>query len=102
MILFALLLLAGVVVGFCLSSVVVFSLAIMMLIVFFGFFITLSTPASWQGEHAKHITVATYSLLLVVIVVVLLVISEGEAADGLDFGTGGGRKMKRNPYVFEP
>ena len=103
MIVYAVMLLAGAIVGICLSSTAVFSLALITLITFYGFFMTLAVKASTCAEHIIHVVDATYSLVLVVIVVVMIVLSEGDAAaDGLDLSTGGRAKLRQNPYDFEP
>ena len=95
------LILAGVIVGMCLCSIVVFSLALLLFVLYAMFFATISIGAADFKEHEKNLLYASFGALLVIIIVVLLVISEGEAADGLDAPPSGTLWRKNyNPYVF--
>lgn len=101
MLFWCVLILAGVIVGMCLCSIVVFSLALLLFVLYAMFFATISIGAADFKEHEKNLLYASFGALLVIIIVVLLVISEGEAADGLDAPPSGTLWRKNyNPYVF--
>ncbi len=101
MLVWCILIYAGVIVCMCLVSGVLFSLAALLCIPFTAFFITLSVDVADAAEHLKNMLYASFGALLVIIIVVLLVISEGEAADGLDAPPSGTLWRKNyNPYVF--
>ena len=97
---YGLLVLAGGIVGICLSSKIVFSLALMLFILFITYLATILSRSSSYYEHINHLTMVSFIGLMVVVIVVLLVISEGEGLDGLDITPSGGtyRDPKKNPY----
>lgn len=94
--------LSGGIVGICLSSLTVFSLALMLLVLFYVFLLTIVIEAKNSREHCQHLTIGSFIVLFAVVVVVLIIISEGEAAEGLgDVGAGFTKpKNKKNPYEF--
>lgn len=101
MLVWCLLAYAGVIVGICLVSECVFSLAALLCIPFTAFFVSLSADVADAIEHLKNILYASFGALFVVIIAVLLVLSEGEIADGLDAPSGGTLWRKNyNPYLF--
>lgn len=99
---FLLLTYAGGIVGICLSSKTVFSLVLLMLILFTAFLITIAVSAASVEHHSHHLTTASFIILFIVIIVVLIVLSQGDIGDGLTFdGFGGGTpQKKKNPYDF--
>ncbi len=103
LLIYGLLVLAGGIIGIILSSKIVFSLALMLFILFIFYLATILAHSSNYSEHNDILALASFSGLFIVIIVVLIIISEGEGLNGVDFdpGVGGGySKSKRNPYDF--
>lgn len=103
---FLALLLTGGIIGICLSSKAIFSLALLLLIPMTAFLITTVLATENANHHGVALVFASLAALFVILIVVLVVISEGEGLDILDGfggGSGGGSGIgsyKRNPYEF--
>lgn len=81
----------------------IFPLALMGMIPFTAFFISLATKAENTFNHVRHLSTCSFAALIVIIFVVLIIISQGQALDGAGGDIGGfgdGKKPKRNPYDF--
>ena len=81
----------------------IFPLALMGMIPFTAFFISLATKAENSLTHVGHLSTCSFAALIVIIIVVLLIISQGDGLDGASGDIGGfgkGRKPKCNPYDF--
>lgn len=103
---YGLLVLAGGIIGICLSSKVIFSLALMMFILFIAYLATILAQSKNYGEHNNILVLVSFIGLLLVVIVVLIVISKGEGLDGVDGGgvgpnSGDYKHTKRNPYDFK-
>ncbi len=92
------------VVGICISSKVIFSLVLMMFILFIAHLATILLHSENYVEHIHNLVIVSFVGLLVVVIVVLIVISGGDGLDGLDGGgfdpSGGNGDKKKNPYDF--
>ena len=102
---YGLLTLAGGIVGMCLSSTTVFSLALMTFIVFISYLSTILARSKDYGEHNNTLVLVSFIGLLIIVIVVFIVISQGEGLDGIDGGGvapdgGDYKRTKRNPYDF--
>ena len=99
---YGILILAGGVIGICLSSKIIFSLVLMTFILFIAYLATILAHSRNYVEHNKLLALVSFIGLLVVVIVVLIVISEGEGLDALDFPTTGGgyKDPKKNPYDY--
>lgn len=102
---YALLVLSAGIVGICLSSTVVFSLALMTFILFISYLATILVRSKDYSEHNNILVLLSFIGLFIVVVVVLIVISQGEGLDGIDGGWitpdgSGYKRSKRNPYDF--
>lgn len=102
MAIYGIIVLAGVIVGMLLVSPTIFSLALMLYILFISYLATLLAHSHNYCEHIHNMTLISFTGLMVIVIVVLIVISEGEALDGFDISTGGGknRNLMKNPYDF--
>ena len=104
LLIFCPLVLTGAIVGICVSPSnlrIAFSLAIMMLILFYIFLITIAVDANDAIEHFHHLIYASFTILFIVIIVVLVVLSNGDFGDGLCDGlTPSVPNKKKNPYAF--
>ena len=100
--LYGILVLAGGILGMIFISPIIFSLALMMYILFISFLATILARSSSIHEHIKNMTLVSFMGLMIVVIVVLIVISQGEAMDGFDITTGGSkyRNFQKNPYDF--
>ena len=82
----------------------IFPLALMGMIPFTAFFISLATKAENTLSHVRHLSACSFAALIVIIVVVLVIISQGSGLDGVGDGLGGvsekGKNPKRNTYAF--
>ena len=81
----------------------IFPLALMGMIPFTAFFITLATKAENSLVHVRHLSTCSFAALIVIIIVVLIIISQGSGLDGAGGDIGGfgkGARPKRNPYDF--
>ena len=100
---FGLFVLASGIVGILLSSKVIFSLALMMFILFIAYLATIVIHSRSHDEHIDKLTLTSFIGLFVIVIVVLIVMSEGNGLDGFDIGptAGDGRDTyKRNPYEY--
>ncbi|MDE5547607.1 MAG: hypothetical protein K2J30_01215, partial [Clostridia bacterium] len=95
--------LAGVI-GICVSSKVIFSLVLMMFILFIAHLATILLHSADYVEHIHNLVIVSFVGLFIVVIVVLIVISGGDGLDGLDGGgfdpSGGNSDKKKNPYDF--
>lgn len=99
---YGLLVLAGGIVGLILLSPMIFSLALMLFILFISYLASLIARSSNYHEHIHNLTLYSFTGLMVIVIVVLIVISQGEGVDGLDItpGSGNSRNPRKNPYDF--
>lgn len=104
LVIYGLIVLTGDVVGIIISSKIIFSLTLMMFILFIAYLATILAHSSNYAEHNNTLALVSFVGLFFVVIIVLLVISEGDGLDGIDFDAGGGRGSrrdnKRNPYGF--
>ena len=97
---YGLIIIAGIV-GISLSSTIVFSLALMMFILFIAFLATIIVPSANISEHNNILALVSFVGLFIIIIVVIIVISEGDGLDGLDFTPSDKVKGRsKNPYDF--
>ena len=80
------------------------ALALLFMIVFIAFFVSLPIEANSAPEHLKHVAYCSFAALATVIIVVLVVLSEGDfdisgVADG---GSASTKNKKHNPYAYMP
>ncbi len=81
----------------------IFPLALMGMIPFTAFFISLATKAENPLTHIAHLSTCSFAALIVIIFVVLIIISQGNGFDGAGGDIGGfgkGARPKHNPYDF--
>lgn len=99
---YGLIVLAGGIVGMIYLSPMIFSLALMLFILFMSYLATLLTRSSNCNEHIHNLTLISFTGLLIIVIVVLIVISQGEGMDGFDISSGNGkyRNLHKNPYDF--
>ena len=99
---YGIIVLAGVIVGMILVSPIVFSLALILFVLFITYLATILARSSNYYEHIRNLTLISFVGMMIVVIIVLIVISEGEALDGLDASTGGGKynAPNKNPYDF--
>lgn len=99
---YGLLVLASGIIGLMLLSTRVFSLALMLFILFISYLASLIARSSNYHEHIHNLTLYSFTGLMVIVIVVLIVISQGEGMDGLDITpeSGNFRKSQKNPYAF--
>lgn len=83
------------------STAAIFSLALLHMIIFIAFFVSLAVEAGDMSEHIKNITYCSFAGLIVVLIAVLIVLSDGGDFTPGDVGIfDGGRSKRRNPYNF--
>ena len=98
---YGLIILVAGIVGIILSSTIVFSLALMMFILFIAFLATIIVPSANISEHNNILALVSFVGLFIIIIVVIIVISEGDGLDGLDFTPSDKVKGRsKNPYDF--
>ena len=99
---YGLIVLAGGIVGMILLSTIIFSLALMLFILFISYLASMIMRSSNYLEHIHNLTLISFTGLMVIVIVVLIVISQGEGMDGLDITpeSGNYRNPKKNPYDF--
>lgn len=100
---YGLLILVGGIVGIILSSKIVFSLALMLFILFIFHLATILVHSRNYSEHFNVLALVSFGELFIVVIVVLIILSEGDGLDSIDFQSGGGaayRDSKGNPYDF--
>ena len=102
MFVYGLLAFAGGIIGIVLSSKIIFSLALMIFILFISYLATIVAHSNNLIEHTKKLALASFIGLFIIVIVVLIVISEGDSLDALDVypGSGSHKKSKTNPYDF--
>lgn len=95
--------LAGGIVGVCLSSVTVFSLALFFLVPLTAYLIALSTNAKNLRAHMKNAAYASFGALLALLILVFFCIGDSSgSSEGSGSGDFGGffSRNRRNPYEF--
>ena len=100
---YGLLVLAGGIVGICLSSPFIFSLALLIFILFISCLASLVASSHDIREHNFYLAWFYFMAMFIIVLIVLVVISGGDGADGLDLSPSGGtgyRRTKKNPYDF--
>lgn len=105
LLIFLLLIIASAITAACVSPLYIFKLALLALIPFIAYLVTLVIPAANYDKHLKNITGSSFAALIIVVIVVLIVLSQGEALDGIsdtggDILSAGNKKDKRNPYDY--
>ena len=100
---YGLIVLAGGIAGIIFSSKIIFSLALMMFVLFMSYLATILARSCNYSEHHKSLAWASFIGLFLVVIIVFIVISDGNGLDGIDdFGTGDNyRDPKKNPYEFD-
>ena len=99
---YGLVVLAGGIVGMIFLSPIIFSLALMLFILFISYLATLIARSSNYYEHIHNLTLISFTGLMIVVIVVLIIISQGEGIDGLDITSESGdyKNHQKNPYDF--
>lgn len=99
---YCVIILSGIIVGMIFSSTTVFSLALLMFVLFASFLATILISSADSNEHSKNLVLVSFIGLFIIVIVVLIVISEGDGLDGFG-GSGDGANKKprnQNPYDF--
>lgn len=101
---YSVILLAAGILLFVFFRYAIFLLALMSLIPFIAFLISLPLKANGIDGHIGILALCSFGFLITAVIVVLLVLSDGEALnslDGADFGGGISVSPKRkNPYDY--
>ena len=104
---YGLFVLAGGIVGICLSSTVIFSLVLLLFLLFISCLTTLVAESKNHREQNYYLAMFYFMAMFLIVTIVLLVISSCDGCDSCDCGGGcdgcggsGYYTTKKNPYDY--